>query len=81
MGQLLPAARTQKGMGQRRRSRQIQRYMGYVQTRCSNPDSVEGGGGGLFAQEDDLRIKRALSMTGNIRFMKCWVEFHLDEAD
>ncbi|MDQ0664744.1 hypothetical protein QFZ35_003242 [Arthrobacter ulcerisalmonis] len=36
--------------------------------------------GVIIAQEDDLRIQRALSMTRNIRFMKYRVEFHLEEA-
>ncbi|MHC6592746.1 endonuclease NucS domain-containing protein [Arthrobacter sp. C152] len=57
---------------------QIQRYMGYVQDALLEPgQSVEGV---IIAQEDDLRIRRALSMTRNIRFMKYRVEFHLDEA-
>lgn len=57
---------------------QIQRYMGYVQDALlESGQSVEGV---IIAQEDDLRIRRALSMTRNIRFMKYRVEFHLDEA-
>lgn len=57
---------------------QIQRYMGYVQDALLEPgQNVEGV---IIAQEDDLRIRRALSMTRNIRFMKYRVEFHLDEA-
>ncbi|MEJ1179600.1 MULTISPECIES: endonuclease NucS domain-containing protein [unclassified Pseudarthrobacter] len=56
---------------------QIQRYMGYVQDELLEPaQRVEGV---IIAQEDDLRIRRALSMTRNIRFMKYRVEFHLDE--
>jgi restriction system protein len=58
---------------------QIERYMGYVQDALLEPgQSVEGV---IIAQQDDLRIKRALSMTRNIRFMKYRVEFHLDEAE
>lgn len=34
-----------------------------------------------IAQEDDLRIRRALSMARNIRFMKYRVEFHLESVD
>jgi hypothetical protein len=57
---------------------QIQRYMGYVQDALLKPgQSVEGV---TIAQEDDLRIRRALSMK-NIRFMKYRVDFHLDEAE
>lgn len=37
--------------------------------------SVEGV---IIAQEDDLRIRRALSIARNIRFMKYRVEFHLE---
>ncbi|NSX37184.1 DUF91 domain-containing protein [Pseudarthrobacter oxydans] len=55
---------------------QIQRYMGFVQEALLEPgQSVEGV---IIAQEDDLRIRRALSMTRNIRFMKYRVEFHLE---
>lgn len=57
---------------------QIQRYMGYVQDALLEPgQSVEGV---IIAQEDDLRIRRALSMTRNIRFMKYRVEFHLESV-
>jgi restriction system protein len=55
---------------------QIQRYMGFVQEALLEPgQSVEGV---IIAQEDDLRIRRALSMARNIRFMKYRVEFHLE---
>lgn len=55
---------------------QIQRYMGYVKEELLEPgQSVEGV---IIARQDDLRIRRALSMTHNIRFMKYWVEFHLE---
>ncbi|MBE4720511.1 endonuclease NucS domain-containing protein [Pseudarthrobacter sp. AB1] len=58
---------------------QIQRYMGFVQDALLEPgQSVEGV---IIAQEDDLRIRRALSMARNIRFMKYRVEFHLEAAD
>ncbi|MDQ0118455.1 restriction system protein [Pseudarthrobacter defluvii] len=57
---------------------QIQRYMGFVHNELLEPgQSVEGV---IIAQEDDLRIQRALSVTRNIRFMKYRVEFHLEEA-
>jgi restriction system protein len=55
---------------------QIQRYMGFVQDALLEPgQTVEGV---IIAQEDDLRIRRALSMARNIRFMKYRVEFHLE---
>ena len=55
---------------------QIQRYMGYVQEELLEPgQSVEGV---IIARDDDLRIRRALTMTNNIRFMKYRVEFHLE---
>lgn len=58
---------------------QVQRYMGYIHHELLEPgQSVEGV---IIAQEDDLRIRRALSMTRNIRFMRYRVEFHLDEAE
>lgn len=55
---------------------QIQRYMGFVQEALLEPgQTVEGV---IIAQEDDLKIRRALSMARNIRFMKYRVEFHLE---
>jgi restriction system protein len=55
---------------------QIQRYMGYVQDVLLEPgQTVEGV---IIAQDDDLRIRRALSIARNIRFMKYRVEFHLE---
>lgn len=55
---------------------QIQRYMGYVQEELLEPgQTVEGV---IIARGDDLRIRRALTMTNNIRFMKYRVEFHLE---
>lgn len=57
---------------------QIQRYMGFVQAELLEPgQSVEGV---IIAQDDDPRIRRALSVAQNIRFMKYRVEFHLEEA-
>ncbi len=55
---------------------QIQRYMGFVQETLLEPgQSVEGV---ITAQEDDLRIRRALLIARNIRLMKYRVEFHLE---
>lgn len=55
---------------------QIQRYMGYVQAELlEDGQSVEGV---IIAREEDIRIRRALSVAQNIRFMKYRVEFHLE---
>jgi restriction system protein len=55
---------------------QIQRYMGFVQdVLLEQGQSVEGL---IIAQEDDPRIRRALSVAQNIRFMRYRVEFHLE---
>lgn len=55
---------------------QVQRYMGYVKDELLEPDqSVEGI---IIGREDDARIRRALSVANNIRFMKYRVEFHLE---
>lgn len=55
---------------------QIQRYMGYVKDALLEPEqSVEGI---IIGREDDPRIRRALSVAQNIRFMKYRVEFHLE---
>ncbi|WP_113718130.1 endonuclease NucS domain-containing protein [Arthrobacter dokdonensis] len=55
---------------------QIQRYMGFVQEALLEPgQTVEGV---IIAQEDDLRIRRALSIAKGIRFMRYRIEFHLE---
>lgn len=55
---------------------QIQRYMGFVQEKLLEPgQTVEGI---IIALDDDHKIRRALSVTQNIRFMKYRVEFHLE---
>jgi restriction system protein len=55
---------------------QIQRYMGFVQDiLLEQGQSVEGL---IIAQEDDQKIRRALSVAQNIRFMRYRVEFHLE---
>ena len=54
---------------------QIQRYMGYV-----NEELLEKGQsvkGLIIALEDDLRMKRALSMTSNIEFYRYEIDFKL----
>lgn len=54
---------------------QVQRYMGYVLEDLSEPgQSVRGV---IIALEDDIRLKRALSVTNNIEFYKYQVSFKL----
>lgn len=54
---------------------QIQRYMGYVKEELAEEgQSVKGV---IIALEDDLKIKRALSVTTNIEFYKYQVSFRL----
>ncbi len=54
---------------------QIQRYMGYVKEELAEENqNVKGI---IIAQEDDLRIKRALSVTTNIEFYRYQVSFRL----
>jgi restriction system protein len=54
---------------------QIQRYMGFVQG-----DLAEAGQavrGAIIALEDDLKLRRALSVTVNIDFYRYQVSFRL----
>ena len=54
---------------------QIQRYMGYVKEELlEEGQSVKGI---IIALEDDLRMKRALSMTSNIEFYRYEIDFKL----
>lgn len=54
---------------------QIQRYMGYVKEELAeNGQTVRGL---IIALEDDLRIKRALSIANNIEFYRYQVNFKL----
>lgn len=54
---------------------QIQRYMGYVLDELAeNHQTVKGV---IIAQEDDLRLRRALRMTQNIEFYRYQVNFTL----
>jgi restriction system protein len=54
---------------------QVQRYMGYVLEDLAEADqSVKGV---IIALEDDLRIRRALSVTNNIEFYRYQVSFKL----
>jgi restriction system protein len=54
---------------------QIQRYMGYVQGELINTDQTVRGV--IIALEDDLRLRRALSVTTNIDFYRYQVSFKL----
>lgn len=54
---------------------QIQRYMGYVQEELAENGQIVKGV--IIGLDDDLRIKRALSVTNNIEFYKYKVNFTL----
>lgn len=54
---------------------QIQRYMGYVKEELAEANQIVKGV--IIALEDDLRIKRALSVTNNIDFYRYQVSFKL----
>ncbi len=54
---------------------QIQRYMGYVKEELAETNQHVHGV--IIALEDDLRIKRALSVTNNIEFYRYQVSFKL----
>ena len=54
---------------------QIQRYMGYVKEELAESNQTVRGV--IIALEDDLRIKRALSVANNIDFYKYQVSFKL----
>jgi restriction system protein len=54
---------------------QIQRYMGYVKDELAEANQEVKGV--IIALEDDLRIRRALSVAGNIEFYRYQVNFKL----
>lgn len=54
---------------------QIQRYMGYVLEELAEDNQIVKGV--IIALEDDLKIKRALSVTSNIEFYRYQVNFKL----
>lgn len=57
---------------------QIQRYMGFVlEELVEDGQTVRGA---IIALEEDLRIKRALSVTNNIDFYRYQVSFKLFKA-
>lgn len=57
---------------------QIQRYMGYIKDQVAEPTQTVRGV--IIAQEDDLRIRRALSVAQNIEFYRYQVNFKLSKA-
>ena len=57
---------------------QIQRYMGYVKEELAEPgQDVKGV---IIALDEDLRLKRALSVTNNIEFYSYKVSFSLSKT-
>jgi len=54
---------------------QIQRYMGYVKEELAEDNQVVKGA--IIGLEDDIRIRRALSVTQNIDFYRYQVSFKL----
>lgn len=54
---------------------QILRYMGYVKEELAEPGQEVVGA--IIALEDDLKMRRALSMTPNISFYRYKIDFHL----
>jgi restriction system protein len=58
---------------------QIQRYMGFVKEELAEPHQTVAGA--IIALEDDLRIRRALSVTQNISFYQYSIKFSLDRVD
>jgi restriction system protein len=57
---------------------QIQRYMGYVQEELAETHQTVKGA--IIALEDDLRLKRALSVASNIDFYRYQVSFCLHQT-
>ncbi|PIK13549.1 endonuclease NucS domain-containing protein [Halobacteriovorax sp. JY17] len=58
---------------------QVQRYMGYVMEELA--DEGQSVRGIIIALDDDLRIKRALSVTNNIEFYRYQVSFNLQKSE
>lgn len=56
---------------------QIQRYMGYVKEELAESNQIVRGV--IIAFEDDVRIRRALSMTQNIEFYTYKIQFKLEK--
>ena len=64
-----------KGRASDRVIGQIQRYMGYVKEEIATDNQVVKGA--IIALQDDIRIKRALSVTNNIVFYRYKLRFDL----
>ena len=58
---------------------QVQRYMGYVLDELAEPEQTVRGC--IIALEEDLRLKRALSVSSNIDFYRYQVRFKLFKGD
>jgi len=56
---------------------QIQRYMGFVKEELAEPNQTVKGV--IIGLEDDLRIRRALSVTNNIEYYRYEVSFKLNK--
>ena len=56
---------------------QIQRYMGFVKDELAEPNQMVKGV--IIGLEDDLRIRRALSVTHNIEYYRYEVSFKLNK--
>ena len=56
---------------------QIQRYMGYVKEELAEKDQTVKGV--IIGFEDDLKIRRALSVTSNIDFYTYKISFKLEK--
>lgn len=57
---------------------QIQRYMGYVKDELAEKDQTVKGV--IIALEDDLRLRRALSVAKDIEFMTYQIKFTLNKS-
>ena len=58
---------------------QVQRYMGYIKEEVAEENQTVKGI--IIAFEDDLRIKRALSVTKDISFYRYRVNFSLIKGE
>ncbi len=58
---------------------QVLRYMGDVVQEIAEPEQIVKGV--IIAQEDDLRIRRALSVAPNVSFCRYQVDFKLTPID
>ncbi len=57
---------------------QIQRYMGFVKEELASPNQTVKGV--IIAFEDDIRVRRALSVTQNIEFFTYKLDFKLNKV-